>query len=105
MFTSWRKISENSGIVLQYGLDLIVNDFFPKNRFKRVNCFLEVVKITFYKIGKEVFTERCESPSSFTPSRFKSEVGAELEEGISMAEGVQEGSLGILDLKGKMFSK
>ena len=35
----------------------------------------------------------------------KSEVGTELEEEISKAEGVQEGSLEILDLKGKMFSK
>jgi len=32
-------------------------------------------------------------------------VGAELEEGISKVEGVIEGPLGILDLRGKMFSK
>jgi len=32
-------------------------------------------------------------------------IGAELEEGISDIEGVIEGQLGILNLRGKMFSK
>jgi len=45
--------------------------FFSKKRFKRVYCFLEGVRITFYKISKEVFAERCKSPTSFAPSRFK----------------------------------
>ena len=35
----------------------------------------------------------------------ESSVGAELEEGVSEVEGVTEGPLGILDLRGKMSSK
>jgi len=35
----------------------------------------------------------------------ESVIGAKLKEGISQIEGVKEGSLGIQDFRGKMFSK
>jgi len=70
-FASWRKVNENSSVILHYGFDLTVNDFFPEKRFKRVYCFFEGVRITFHEIGKEIFTEGCNSPSFFAPSRLK----------------------------------
>jgi len=70
-------------VFLHYGLDLTVSGFFLERRFRRVNCFLEEARITFYKIAKEVFTERCESPNSFALLGSMSIAGAELEEGIS----------------------
>ena len=71
MFAFWRKISENLSIILHYGLDLTVNGLFLEGDSERVNCLLEWARITFYKIGKEVFTEGCKSPSSFTSFRFR----------------------------------
>jgi len=38
--------------------------------FRRVHYLLEGARITFHKIGKEIFTERCKSPCSFPP-RFR----------------------------------
>jgi len=71
MFASWRKVSENLSVVLHYGVDLTINSIFLKKRFRRVYCFFERTRITFYKIGKVVFTERYESPNSFAASRLK----------------------------------
>ena len=34
-------------------------------------CLLEGARIIFHKIGKKIFTEKCKSPSSFAPSRFR----------------------------------
>ena len=65
------KVSENPSVILRCGLDLTINGFFLERRFRRVNCFLERVRISFHKIGKEIFTERCMSSCSFAPSRFR----------------------------------
>jgi len=76
--------------------------FFPERTFRRVNCFLEEARITFYKIGKEIFTKGCESPNSFAPFRFNVNCRSRTRRRDII---VQERSPGILDLKGKMFSK
>ena len=105
MFASWRKVSENSSVILHYGLDLIVNSFFPERNFRRVHCFLERVRITFHKIGKEIFTERCKSSCSFALSRFRISYRSRTRRRDIRGERSNEGPLGILNLKGKMFSK
>ena len=103
-FASWRKVSENPSVIF-YGLDLTVNGFFSERRFRRVYCFLAGARITFYKMVKKSSPKDVRVLVILLLLSSESVTGAELEEGISEIEGVQEGSLGILNLKGKMFSK